>query len=166
MILCAAALTAYVYMYAYFLPKRYRESVLLSACEDKILVYAVIRAESGFVESAVSGKGAVGLMQIKPSTAEYIRLKYSLPEGDLKDGEYNILIGGTYLKYLSERFSDFTAVVAAYNAGEGKVKGWLNDKTYSPDGVALSSTPYAETNGYVARVKKFYKFYKFWAKNT
>lgn len=164
--LFAAAVTVYVYIYACYYPKKYRAAVVSSACKDKALVYAVIRAESGFNENAVSEKGAVGLMQIKPSTAEYVRIKYSLPEGDLKDGEYNISIGGAYLDYLSGKFSSFSAVVAAYNAGEGRVKEWLNNKSYSSDGVSLSSTPYSETNGYVSRVKKFYNFYKFLAKNT
>lgn len=162
----AAALIVYVYIYAYFFPNKYRGAVFSSACGDKALVYAVIRAESGFNENAVSQKGAVGLMQIKPSTAEYVKIKYSLPEGDLKDGEYNILIGGAYLNYLGERFSSFTSVVAAYNAGEGRVKEWLKDSRYSKDGVSLSSTPYTETNRYIFRVKNFYKFYKFLAKNT
>jgi len=163
---CFAAAMAYVYVYAYALPKKYRNAVEQTGFYDKGLVYSVIMAESGFNENAVSKKGAVGLMQIKASTAEYVVTKYSLPHGDLKDGEYNILVGGTYLKYLSGKFCGFTAVVAAYNAGEGRVKAWLNDKNFSSDGISLLKTPFAETNAYISRVKKFYKFYKFLAKNT
>jgi len=160
------SIAAYVYAYSYYFPNKYRSAVNSAGYDDKNLIYAVIMAESGFNENAVSGKGAVGLMQIKPETAEYMRGKYSLPEGDLSNGEYNVLVGGTYLKYLSGKFSDFSAVVAAYNAGEGRVSSWLKNEEFSSDGKTLSSVPFAETANYISRVKKFYKFYKFLSKNT
>lgn len=160
------AVAGYVYAYSYYFPNKYRSAVNEAKYDDKNLIYAVIMAESGFNETALSAKGAVGLMQIKPETAEFMRVVYSLPAGDLLSGEYNVLVGGAYLKYLSGKFSDFSAVIAAYNAGEGRVSAWLKDEKFSPDGETLSSVPFAETAAYLSRVKKFYKFYKFLSKNT
>lgn len=126
------------------------------------LVYAVMKAESSFHEDAVSSAGAVGLMQILPSTAEFIcrRCGVEFSAEKLKEGEYNTRLGCLYLKYLTERFEVSTAL-AAYNAGEGTVSGWLCDGRYSADGKQLSAIPYPETEAYVKRVMKFRKIYLF-----
>ena len=71
---------------------------------DENLVYAVIKAESGFRKNAKSDAGAVGLMQIMPATAFFVRQLYALPDGDLFEPSYNILIGTHYLQYLFEKF--------------------------------------------------------------
>ncbi len=127
------------------------------------LVYAVIKAESNFDEGAKSGAGAVGLMQILPSTAQFVceRENIDYDEARLLEGEYNVLVGCVYLKYLKEKFFDETAVLAAYNAGEGTVDKWLKERTLSHDGVHLNRIPYGETRAYVKKIKKFLKFYQF-----
>ena len=100
------------------------------------LVYAVIKAESGFDEKAISRSGAVGLMQLLPATAEFVcrteGLEFS-PDR-LTEGGYNIKLGCRYLNYLLERFSAEETALAAYNAGEGTVRTWLADERYSADG--------------------------------
>ena len=75
-------------------PRPYAETVRASGVPES-LVYAVMKAESGFDEKAISRAGAVGLMQIKPSTAEYIcRIRGVAFEGDrLFDGNYNTMLG-------------------------------------------------------------------------
>ena len=125
------------------------------------LVYAVIKAESGFREDAKSSAGAVGLMQIKPSTAEFIcrRADISFYPTRLTEGEYNVTLGCLYLGYLFERFTQSTAL-AAYNAGEGTVREWLRDENYSSDGATLVHIPYPETENYVKKVLKFQKIYE------
>lgn len=130
------------------------------------LTYAIIKAESKFDPLAVSEAGAVGLMQVMPATAEFMRNYFDLEEGDLFDPLYNIQIGTSYLLYLHKRFSSFSAIVAAYNAGEGNVSRWLKDERYSPDGVNLRSTPFRETNDYLKKVRKNFEIYRFFYRKS
>lgn len=143
-------------------PRRERETV---EGEDlpPSLVYAVMKAESNFHETAVSRVGAVGLMQLKPATAEFICRREGLPfePERLKEGKYNAMLGCKYLHYLMGRFSCEETAIAAYNAGEGTVCTWLSDETCSEDGQTLYRIPYAETRGYVKKVRKFRKIYEF-----
>jgi soluble lytic murein transglycosylase-like protein len=83
---------------------------------DPALVKAVISTESGWNPQAVSRKGAVGLMQLIPETAQ----RYG--GGNLFDPAQNVEAGTTYLKSLLDRYDgDLTKTLAAYNAGEGAV---------------------------------------------
>jgi len=120
------------------------------------LVASIIFAESSFRTDAKSNRGAVGLMQLLPSTAEWLcaRQGESFSEEMLTNPLYNIELGTYYLSYLFEKFENETAVLAAYNAGEGNVRLWLLNTTYSADGEGLTTTPYKETNEYIKKVKK------------
>ena len=142
-------------------PRPYAETVRSSGIPPS-LVYAIIKAESNFNEAAVSRAGAVGLMQIRPSTAEYIcrRQGMEFHAEKLMEGNYNVSIGCMYLAYLLERFPDETAAICAYNAGEGTVRHWLTDKSYSADGNTLSQIPYPETRTYAKKVLDFRKIYE------
>ena len=130
---------------------------------DPYLIYAVMKAESGFDEKAVSAAGAVGIMQLMPSTAEFIAKLNGIEfqAERLKEAEYNAMLGSLYLEYLSERFPITSTVLAAYNAGEGTVAQWLNDSSISPDGLNLTKIPYPETARYIKKVEKFRKIYAF-----
>lgn len=138
----------------------YRSAVEKSGMPPE-LVYAIIKAESGFREDAVSSAGAVGLMQLRPSTAQFVceRAGIEFDAERLKEGEYNIDLGCRYLSYLFERFA-LEAALAAYNAGEGTVREWLADSQYSSDGVTLARIPYSETAAYLKKVLHFKKMYK------
>lgn len=142
-------------------PQPYKACVRASGV-DPALVYAVIKAESGFREEAISRAGAVGLMQIKPSTAEFICERENIPFSAerLREGEYNIELGCKYLCYLYERFEDMQTALAAYNAGEGTVAQWLKEETFSPDGKRLTSIPYLETSAYVKKILRYQKVYR------
>ncbi len=125
---------------------------------DEALVYAVIRTESGFRAEVESSAGAVGLMQIMPSTFEYLQslesdsVEYS--EDELKNPEINIKYGTYYLFILLQHYNGSEQLaVAAYNAGLSNVDSWLDDSRYSSDGVTLSDIPFAETKQYVERVE-------------
>lgn len=126
------------------------------------LVYSVMKAESGFREDVVSRAGAVGIMQLKPSTAEFICGKEGITfEPDrLKNGEYNTRLGCAYLKYLCARFTTLDTAICAYNAGEGNVAQWLGDERYSLDGETLIKIPFPETAAYLKKVQKFRKIYE------
>ena len=131
------------------------------------LVYAVIKTESGFDSSAVSGKGAIGLMQMMPATFEWLTddiLREYLGIGMLYDPETNIKYGTYYLSRLYNRFGDWDTALAAYNGGEGNVSEWLRDKKYSDDGIKLKTDKipdeFSETKNYVKKVNKALKKYK------
>ncbi len=128
---------------------------------DKRLVYAVIKVESDFVPDAVSPAGAAGLMQIMPDTGEWVmwRLGEKYDASRITEPEYNINIGCYLLSYLIEHYDgNLDFAIAAYNAGSGKVDGWLNDPQYY-DGVTLN-IPYNETSNYLAKVNYAYEKYK------
>lgn len=109
---------------------------------DVALVKAVIRAESQFNPYATSKKGASGLMQLMPDTAE----RYGVD--DLYDPRANIEAGVRYLKYLLQKYPHHTQnALAAYNAGEQAVA------TY--DGIP----PYRETIDYVHKVLQYRALY-------
>lgn len=104
------------------------------------LAMAVIRAESNFNPGAVSPKNAQGLMQLIPETAERFNVKKPF------DPEQNIRGGLAYLRWLLAYFQgDIALVAAAYNAGEGAVNRY--------GGIP----PYAETRGYVKRIREIFK---------
>ena len=105
------------------------------------LIKAVVRAESNFHPDAVSNKGAQGLMQLMPETAE------DLGVGDPLRAEDNVYGGTRYLREMYERYGDWKYALAAYNAGPGAVDRF--------GGVP----PYAETQQYVERVLHYYRRY-------
>ena len=129
---------------------------------DPALPAAVILAESSYLPDAVSQANAQGLMQLLPSTAEWIAPKFgeTYAEGDLFAPEKNIKYGCWYLGYLVRRFdNNLTCAVAAYHAGQGTVDGWLANPEYSPDGATLSVIPSQATDTYVKRVLRYYEKY-------
>ncbi len=113
------------------------------------LVLSVIWTESKFDKDAVSKAGAMGLMQLMPGTAEFTAKMIDVPyeKERLFEPEYNIRLGIRYLAYLSERF-DGDLVLAAYNAGEGRVSGWKKGEI-----------PIRETAEYVKKVKFMHWLY-------
>lgn len=117
---------------------------------DAQLLKAVIAAESGFDAQAVSPKGAVGLMQVMPATAQRYGVQ---PLGRtpvaqrLTDPRLNLHTGSRYLRDLMQRFEGrLDLVLAAYNAGEGAVERH-----------GLRIPPYAETQNYVRTVMQIYR---------
>jgi len=127
---------------------------------DPVLVASVIRAESNFKPGAVSAKGAVGLMQIMPSTGEFIAKKMGLADYDLWDARTNIEMGTFYLRYLLDKFEDLKTALIAYNAGEGNVQKWLSAADIGGGGVKLAKCPYPETNAYVEKVLNGMNYYR------
>ena len=94
---------------------------------DPLIVASIILAESTFKTTAVSHKGALGLMQLMPATAEYVSEMISLEERDYTDPRNNIRLGITYFKYLKDMFNgNKSHALMAYNWGPGKFKSALN----------------------------------------
>ena len=128
------------------------------------LVYAVIRTESSFDSGAVSPVGAVGLMQLMPSTFEWLtddKLFEHLESGMLYDPETNIKYGTYCLSFLYDRYGDWELALAAYNGGLGNVDKWLEDDRYADaDGEGgLTRIPFKETRQFVARVTDAWEMY-------
>lgn len=126
------------------------------------IVYAIIDVESGFDSSAVSSAGAVGLMQMMPSTFSWLTheiLFEHLSEGMLYDPETNIRYGTYYLSRLYDRYGDWDVTLAAYNAGPTNVDGWLKDPAYADGEGGLAHIPFKETRNYVEKVNAAMEIY-------
>ncbi|MDY6972655.1 MAG: lytic transglycosylase domain-containing protein [Thermodesulfobacteriota bacterium] len=110
---------------------------------DPALIKAIIMAESGYDPMAVSRKGASGLMQLMPRTAEALGVK------DVFDPEHNINGGVKYFKLLLEQFNgEIRLALAAYNAGSSRVRQY--------QGVP----PIKSTQYYVKKVFEYYQYYR------
>jgi soluble lytic murein transglycosylase-like protein len=110
---------------------------------DPCLVKAIIMAESGYNPKAISKRGAKGLMQLMPSTAEALGVE------DIFNPEQNISGGVRYFKQLVNKFDgDVTLALAAYNAGSQKVQHY--------QGIP----PFKSTQYYIEKVLKYYELYK------
>lgn len=122
---------------------QYRELIESAAAENNLevaLLHAVIQTESAYNPRAVSPKGAVGLMQLMPGTAQ----RYGVT--DRTDAGDNVRGGARYLRDLLDMFNgDKRLAVAGYNAGENAVKRY--------GGIP----PYRETQNYVVRVMEIYE---------
>lgn len=128
---------------------------------ESSFVAAIINTESSFKPDAKSKSGAEGLMQLMPSTAQFVAQKYRIPFDDknLFDVHKNIEIGCCYLRYLFDKFDDKRTVLFAYNSGEGNVVSWLEMSEFSSDKKKLNSCPFAQSNAYVKNVLSAQKYY-------
>ncbi|HRS21989.1 MAG TPA: lytic transglycosylase domain-containing protein [Clostridia bacterium] len=131
---------------------------------DPLLLAALIKTESNFEPRAESRKGAKGLMQITPSTGEWIAKTIGVNdynEDMLFDPETNIMLGSWYIEHLTNYYKgSFELVFAAYNGGRGNVDKWLKDKNLSSDGITLDTIPFSETKNYLEKLRKNYNIYK------
>ena len=136
--------------------------------EDKkmSLTDAQIQVESANRPDVISNKGAVGLMQILPSTAAFI-MKNRNYRGKLRHDllipEKNILIGEKYIQHLSKEpiiDNDIIKLLAAYNGGPGNLNKWLKNVNFNKDPLLLIETiPSRETRNYIKEVLKNYYVY-------
>jgi len=146
-------------------PIRYLDIIKENAGElEPALILAVIMAESSFRPNAESHRGAQGLMQIMPATAEEISNHLGLIDfkaEDVWNPEINIKMGSFYLNRLTSLFSgNIDLALAAYNAGQGNVSRWLNDPEFSFDGETLDRIPFPETYNYLSRVRFNERIYR------
>jgi soluble lytic murein transglycosylase-like protein len=110
---------------------------------DPALIKAIIMAESGYNTKAISNRGAKGLMQLMPGTAQ------SLGVEDIFNPHQNITGGVQYFKQMVNRFNgDVKLALAAYNAGSRNVRNY--------NGVP----PFKATRSYIKKVLKYYQIYK------
>lgn len=130
-------------------PIRYYDTVVREAQGiDPLLVMALIKVESGFREDAVSPAGAVGLMQLMPSTFTWLKERFKL-EGDIHRAEDNIAFGLFYLSHLLNLYDgNLEKALAAYYVGPSRVEEFEREAAV-----------------YVRKIMNYYKVYKilyFW----
>jgi soluble lytic murein transglycosylase len=137
-------------------PLRYEQFVVGHAKNYRLepqLVAAVIYQESKFDADAVSKSGAVGLMQLLPSTGQGIADRTGgeawTPQ-DLHDPELNIRYGSWYLRHLLDKYGSEELALAAYNAGQTNVDRWREEG---------GEIGFPETRAYVERVQKLKRTY-------
>ncbi len=170
----AAALLLFVTAFAAIFPKihkryiaiknlyPYVEKLSTSFEVEKSLLFAVIDVESSFDETAVSKKGAIGLMQLMPETAKETaeNLNIKIERVDLFKKEINLLVGTAKLKELIVRYNDINLAIIAYNAGEGNVDRWQKSEILSKEDLKINDIPFKETREYAQKVLKKEKLYQ------
>ena len=127
---------------------------------DRALIYAIMRQESGFNPLAVSGDGALGLMQIMPDTGK----KLGYDEAQLKNPRHSIAAGQKYIARLLRNGlvdNDVILMAVAYNAGAGNLQKWKGDKKAMKDPLLfLETLPSKETRQFVKRILAAYWVYQ------
>lgn len=148
-------------------PLEYKEIIEKYATEYNIpeyIVLSVINTESSFEPEAMSGAGAMGLMQMMPETFKWLtsseHLDENLAVSSIYDPEVSIRYGCYYLRYLFQKFYNWDTVFAAYNGGEGNVAKWLANPEYSDGKGNLTHIPFKETRNYVKKVNREIEYYK------
>ncbi|MDR3425915.1 transglycosylase SLT domain-containing protein [Silvimonas sp.] len=140
-------------------PTPYREQIEREARAqnlDPAWVYGLIRQESRFVADIRSGAGASGLMQLMPSTAQWVGKKNGQKKLDissLTDPDTNVAYGAFYLRYILDRLGGQAILATAgYNAGPGRAKAWQDDTRQLDPIVYIETIPFEETRDYVKKV--------------
>ena len=130
------------------------------------LIFALMRQESGFRPSAVSSGGALGLMQLMPKTALLMQKRMSNGSdvtGNASEPELNITLGQKYVRHLLDNElvdGNLFYMLAAYNAGPGRLQEWKSDIAYHDDPLLfVESIPIAQTRHYVMQVMTNYWIY-------
>ena len=125
---------------------------------DSSLAASVILNESKFKNDVHSHRGAVGLMQLMPDTADWISGQIDDPGfsvDKLHEPETNIRYGIWYLSSLQEEFQgNIILTLAAYNAGRGNVQDWMQEYGWNMSFYDIGQIPYEETRAYVRAVLK------------
>ena len=130
---------------------------------DPYLVASLIRQESEFNPGAVSVKNALGLMQLLPKVgrgvARQVRLRhYSTPQ--LFNPSINMQLGTRYFRSMVDQFGGFEYALAAYNAGDDRVKDWQSTGKYRDVQEFVESIPFTETREYVQAIMRNANVYK------
>ncbi len=142
-------------------PPAYPDDVLAAAARESLsaaLLWAIMRQESAYQRTARSKAGAIGLLQLLPSTAARLN-RAAVTEPSLTEADLNVRLGARYIRNLLLEFQDPRAAMAAYNAGEDAVRRWLKDRPRVDD-MWVELIPYRETRDYVKQVYSIWRRYE------
>jgi soluble lytic murein transglycosylase len=126
---------------------------------DPFLIFSVAREESRFDPHAKSIAGALGIMQIMPQTAKRLNRKLKLGTSssyEILDIRKNLHLGIYLMSKNINEFGSYSQALAAYNAGEHRVRSWLRQGSYESADEFIEDIPYRETREYVKRVLSSY----------
>ena len=147
-------------------PTPYRSEIARAAKQydlDEALVFGLTRQESRFRTDIVSSAGAVGLMQLMPTTAKWVakqtgRIDYRALT--LDDPDVNAQLGAYYLRYVLDRLDGLPVLAtAAYNAGPSRAQAWRG-ATPLEGAIYAETIPFNETRDYVKKVLANAMFYQ------
>ncbi len=134
---------------------------------EENLIYGIIKVESNFDEKITSKAGAKGLMQIMDETAIEVSNKIGIKDFEvdmLYEPETNIEIGVAYFSQLLNKYDNNEKyALIAYNAGQGNLDKWIQEKIVTDDVQSLYNIPFPETKAYWQKVLREYEAYnKIW----
>ncbi|MCD1258954.1 lytic transglycosylase domain-containing protein [Paenibacillus athensensis] len=148
-------------------PIYYKQEIRQNATKyqiDPFLIAAIIRVETNYQYHLESKKGAIGIMQLMPDTAQWIVETANLgtyTHDDLHRVEVNIGLGAWYLNWLFNHYDgNMLYAIAAYNAGQGNVNKWKQSDTWDGTIEQVAQIPFGETRHYVQRVLYYYEKYR------
>ena len=140
-------------------PLPFREEFARSASAAGVpstWAFGIARSESLFMRDARSGAGAVGLMQLLPTTAKHVARRLDLPYSGIEmltNPASNIRLGTAYLAEMTTRYTgNRVLATAAYNAGPERVEQWIPRQDSVDARIWIEGIPYNETRSYVRRV--------------
>lgn len=155
------------FIWKWVYPIKYEAEIQTAAQKyqvDPFLLLAIIRTESNFDIGQTSKKGAIGLMQVMPQTADWVIAQAAfdpMAKEYLDDPKVNIDIGTWYMAFLLKQYKgDLVLSIAAYNAGPGNVNTWIKNQRWDGRKETLEDIPYGETRHYVQRVLYYHKRYQ------
>jgi soluble lytic murein transglycosylase len=147
-------------------PFPYREQIEREAARhgvDPFLVAGLVRQESMFNTRAVSPAGAIGLMQIMPATGRALARQNGIgnfSNARLHDPDLNVRLGVQYMGQLLRQYNGrLPDLLAAYNAGSGRLARWRAFPEYADDDLFAERIPFAETRDYVKVVEQNRRIY-------
>ena len=150
----------------YPLSPRYADDIREAAEEygiHEVILWAIVRTESGFASNLEGKDGGIGLMQLTPETFAMIQtdILKEPPEdkGRLYDPEKNLACGAAYLSFLYQRYGVWETVFAAFDAGTDAVDAWLASPEYVSELGILENIPNTATAHFVREVSKARELY-------
>jgi soluble lytic murein transglycosylase len=139
-------------------PLKYEGTIVANAKRrqiDPALLAAIVYEESKFDRQSKSGAGAIGLMQLMPSTAAWVAEEMAKPglAENLKVATSNVVLGSWYFRYLLDKYEDESLALAAYNGGEKNLNEWLAENPGLAPEETIKRIPFRETYEFVRRVE-------------
>ncbi|MBI9102012.1 MAG: lytic transglycosylase domain-containing protein [Spirochaetales bacterium] len=138
-----------------YYPRPHREIIENAAEKYSLppaLIFGLVREESGFTPAIESWAGAVGLMQLMPSTAEDVAGRMKLEHWELQDPVSNVEMGSWYLDWLRGYVGELMPSILAYNGGPGRIRRYLKELDYLPADIFSEGLPMSETRNYGPKV--------------
>jgi soluble lytic murein transglycosylase len=147
-------------------PRPYSDTVSAAAAEfdvDPLLIWSIMRQESRFDPGAFGFAAERGLMQILPTTQDWIaeQLGEEISPGDAFTPQANVRMGAWYLRHLLDYYDgDLEFTIAAYNGGPGNVDSWQGDSLVSDRADFLRWIGFGQTREYLEHVSLNYRVYQ------